>query len=72
MRRPFAQGWTGAAVAVGATICVKKQGQVCVPPPNPNMGPNTGGRAYWSSTTVDSWVPPGIGRPDALRVLLRE
>jgi hypothetical protein len=48
--------------SVGSTICVKKQGLVCAPPPNPNMGPNTGGRAYWSSTTVESWVPPGLGQ----------
>jgi hypothetical protein len=48
--------------SVGATICVKKQGLVCAPPPNTNMGPNTGGRAYWSSTTVESWVPPGLGQ----------
>jgi hypothetical protein len=48
--------------SIGATICVQKQGQVCVPPPNPNMGPNAAGRAYWSSTTVDIWVPPGLGQ----------
>ena len=49
--------------SVGATICVKKQGLVCAPPPNPNVGgPNTAGRAYWSSTTVDIWVPPGLGQ----------
>src|SRR5262245_60623801 len=48
--------------SVGATICVKKQGLVCVPPPLQNMGPNTGGRAFWSSTTVDIWVPPGLGQ----------
>jgi hypothetical protein len=48
--------------SVGATICVKKQGLVCAPPPPPNVGPNTAGRAYWSSTTVDIWVPPGLGQ----------
>ena len=48
--------------SIGATICVKKQGLVCVPPPNPNVGPNTGGRSYWSSNTVDTWVPPAVGQ----------
>jgi hypothetical protein len=47
-----------AIYSVGATICVSKQGLVCVPPPNPNNGPRTGGRAYWSSSPVETWVPP--------------
>jgi hypothetical protein len=44
--------------SMGDVLCVGGQGLVCAPPP----GPDTGGRAYWSSVTVSrgdiNWNPP--------------
>jgi hypothetical protein len=44
--------------STGSTMCVKRQGLVCVPP---KSGVDTGGRAYWSTGIVEGtpkWSPP--------------
>ncbi len=44
--------------SIGSTMCVKKQGLVCVPAPKANAGPDVGGRSYWSASQVELWAPP--------------